>query len=328
MEEVGERSAPDLRDHGRTLWRHRWLILFTVLIAVGAALGLSELQTPVYEATAQIIIQPSGTQQILNDSRQNAQDAARNVDTETAVLQSRVVKDAAEKKLGHAPDISISSSDTSDVVDISARSTKARRAAGDANGYAAAYVAFRRKQNVDDLVQAGQQIQEKISEIDGRLPGLATDSPERTTAEQQRAFLQQQLDQLQVSSSLSQVGGARLLSKAGVPDTPVVPQPVRNAAIAVVLGLLLGIGLAFLREYLDDSVTSREELERATFELPVLGQIPRVGGWRDRKTPYVVSLDAPDSPAAEAYRTLRTSIQFLSVGRQVDRIQVTSSARR
>jgi uncharacterized protein involved in exopolysaccharide biosynthesis len=72
-----------------------------VVIAVGAAVGLSVIQTPVYEATADIIIQPSGTQQILNSSPQNAQDAARNVDTETAVLQSKVLQDAAKKKLGH-----------------------------------------------------------------------------------------------------------------------------------------------------------------------------------------------------------------------------------
>ena len=325
VDEDGEGGAPDLRDYARTLWRRRWLIILTVVVAVGAAVVLSVLQTPVYEATADLIIQNSGTQQILNGTQQNAQDAARNVDTETAVLGSRLVKDAAKKDLGHQPDVSVSSSATSDVVSVSARSTNARRAALDANIYAATYVTLRRKQNVDDLLQAGEQIQAKITDIDARLPGLASGSAAFTTAEQQRAFLQQQLDQLQVSANLNQVGGARILSKADVPDTPVLPQPVRNVAIALVLGLLVGIGVAFLREYLDDTITSREDLERASGELPVLGQIPRVPGWRDRKAAYVVTRDEPNSPAAEAYRTLRTSIQFLGVDRPLASIQVTSS---
>ena len=325
MDELNEDSVADLRDYGRTVWRQRKMILVVMVVAVGAALALSAIQTPVYEATADILIQPSGSQQILSSSGQGSQDAARNVDTEMAVLESRVVKIAAEKRLGHEPDVSVSNDTTSDVVSVSARSTNARRAALDANGYAAAYVALRRAQNVDDLVQAGAQIQAKITEIDGRLPGLRSGSPELTTAEQQRAFLQQQLDQLQVSANLNQVGGARVLAKADVPDSPVLPQPLRNAAIALMLGLLLGIGLAFLREYLDDSIKSREDLELATGQLPVLGQIPSAPGWRDRNLPYVATIEAPNSQTAEGYRTLRTSIQFLGVDRTLNSVQVTSA---
>ncbi len=322
MKDEVERNVPDLRDHGRTVSRHRWLIITTVVVAVGAAVGLSVIQTPVYQATAQLIIQRNST---VDTSQQDAQNAARNVDTETAVLRSRAVQDAAEAKLGHKPDITVSSSATSDVVSVSARSTNAERAAADAKGYAAVYVDLRRKQNIDDLVQASALVQTKIAAIDRRIRGLRVGSPEFTTVEQQRAFLQQQLDQFQISANLNQVGGARVLATADVPHTPVSPKPVHNAAIALVLGLLLGIGLAFLREYLDDTVTSREDLERAAAELPVLGQIPRVAHWSDRNMPYVVSLAAPHSPAAEAYRTLRTALQFLDVDHTFHSIQVTSS---
>ena len=239
-------------------------------------------------------------------------------------MRSRVVQDAATRALGHEPNVSISSDTSSDVVTISARSTSARRAATDANSYAEAYVALRRNSNIDDLAQAGEQLQAKITEIDRRLPGLPPGSPEASTAGQQRAFLQQQLDQLQVSANLNQVGGARVLSRADVPDTPVEPQPVRDVAIALVLGLLLGVGLAFLREYFDDTVSSRDDLERATDGLPVLGEISQVSAWRDRDAPHVVSREAPSSPAAEGYRTLRTAIQFLGVERSLKSIQITS----
>jgi capsular exopolysaccharide synthesis family protein len=106
----------------------------------------------------------------------------------------------------------------------------------------------------------------------------------------------------------------------------VEPKPLRNVAIALVLGLMLGIGLAFLREYLDDGLETSDDLERATGALPVLGQIPRVSGWRDRQATHLVSRDEPGAPASEAYRTLRTSIQFLGLGRELRTIQVTSAA--
>ena len=70
---------------------------------------------------------------------------------------------------------------------------------------------------------------------------------------------------------------------------------------------------------------SREDLEHATDELPVLAQIPRITSWRDRQRPLVVTLEAPNSSAAEAYRSLRTSIQYLGVDRERDSIQVTSA---
>ena len=117
-----------------------------------------------------------------------------------------------------------------------------------------------------------------------------------------------------------------MLARADVPASPVTPQKPKNAAAALVLGLLLGVGIAFLREYLDDKIRSREDLERVAVNLPVLGQIPRVPGWHDRDGPYVVSLKTPTSPGAEAYRTLRTSIQFLAVDRKLTSIQVTATA--
>jgi capsular exopolysaccharide synthesis family protein len=319
-------QIPDLRHYWHTVWRRRFVIVVTVVLAVGAAVALSEIQTPVYEATADVVIQPSGSQQIIGSSAQNAQDAQRNVDTETAVLQSRAVKDAATQRLGHVPDVNVTNdSATSNVVSISARSTNKQRAAADANGYAATYLAYSRKQNLDDLLQAGQQIQVKLNGIEARLPSLPSGSPELTAALQQQAFLQQQLDQLQLSASLKQVGGARILAKANVPSTPVEPRPLRNAALGLVLGLLLGIGIAFLLELADDRIISREELERASDGLPVLGQIPHDGTWRDRRLPRLVTIEASNSSASEAYRSLRTSIQFLGVDREMRSVQFTST---
>ena len=329
MDDAGASDAPDLRDYGRTLWRHRFLIVATVAIAVGAALAFSFTQTRVYRATADLLIQPNAIQQLLNPTNQNAQNPqfdARNVDTEVAVLQSKIVQDAAKHQLGHTPDVSISSnSATSDVVSVNAQSTNARVAAADANGYADVYVALRQQQTKGDLLQAAAQVQAKISQIDVGLPSLPVGSPAFTTTENQRATLQQELNQLQVAANLNQVGGAQLLARADVPTSPVASQILRDTAIALVLGLLVGVGLAFLRDYVDDKIRSREDLERAAPSLPLLGQLPRQPEWRHRNVSYLVSADTPTSPGAEAYRKLRTSIQFLAVDEEFRSIQITSS---
>jgi polysaccharide biosynthesis transport protein len=89
---------------------------------------------------------------------------------------------------------------------------------------------------------------------------------------------------------------------------------------------MLGVGLAFLRDYLDDSVKGKEDLERAVPGLGVLGLIPVVPDWKAKEQSRVVSLSEPTSPAAEAYRILRTSVQFLGIDRDVRLIQVTSAS--
>ncbi|MDP9441092.1 MAG: polysaccharide biosynthesis tyrosine autokinase, partial [Actinomycetota bacterium] len=84
------------------------------------------------------------------------------------------------------------------------------------------------------------------------------------------------------------------------------------------------VGLAFLREYLDDSLTAKEDVERAVPGVPVLALVPAVGAWKDKKWSLVASLTDPNSPAAESYRTLRTSVQFLGLDTPLKTVQVTS----
>jgi succinoglycan biosynthesis transport protein ExoP len=320
-EELGEAGAPDLRDYGRTIWRYRGRILLIGLIFALLAGVYSVIATPVYKATAQLIVQPSGV-----NGSVDAQTAARTVETEMAVLRSEPVQQAAAKKLGHTPTVTISNNGSSDVVDVSATSDTGKQAATDANAYASTYVALRRQQTLADLSQTGQQLAAKINQINSTLAGLAPGSPALATAQQQLVALQQQLDQIQVSESVSQVGPASVLATATVPQDPIAPKPVRNVLIALVLGLLIGVGMAFMRRYLGDTIVTREDLQWATDGLPVLGEIPHVRGRRDRDAEHsFVVKTAPTSAEAEGYRTLRTSIESLVLDRHLKYIQVTSA---
>ena len=109
---------------------------------------------------------------------------------------------------------------------------------------------------------------------------------------------------------------------ASVPENPVSPNPGRAGVLAAIVGLVLAIGVALVLERFDDSVRSKDDLER-TLDLPVLGTIPVVGGWTSGPRPPVVSLATPRSPATEAYRSLRTALQF-APEEMVSTIQITS----
>jgi capsular exopolysaccharide synthesis family protein len=122
-----------------------------------------------------------------------------------------------------------------------------------------------------------------------------------------------------------------------VPRSPVGPPRVRNVAIAFVLSLVAGIGLAFLLDFLDDTVKSLDDVDRY-IHLPALALIPSGGG---RGAPRLKGLppggagpadstalamiDDVRSPIAESYRHLRTSLLLSSAGQPPKTILVTSS---
>jgi capsular exopolysaccharide synthesis family protein len=104
-------------------------------------------------------------------------------------------------------------------------------------------------------------------------------------------------------------------------ETPVSPRPARTLALALVLGLLVGTGIAVLREVLDTSVDSTDEVRDAT-GAPGLGVIAYD---KDASAkPLVVQLE-PRSRRAEAFRQIRTNLQFIDVDRPTKVITITSS---
>jgi succinoglycan biosynthesis transport protein ExoP len=331
--ESGTREL-ELRDYIGVLRRRKGIIALAVAVVVGAALIVSYLKTPIYEATSEVLVRPRTSQQILtpNANQNQGGDAQRAIDTEIKVLQSRTVEQAVRKELGRVPSVSASGAGQTDVISVSVRSTNAQQAARDANTYARTYLEVRRNQAVDDFLSAGQEVQAKIVDLQHQIDALPAASPrpdpnvdaQRQSFEQQQAYYRQQLDQLQVAAQISQSGGGQVVSRATTPSSPVEPNTIRNGLIALALGLLLGVGLAFLREYLDDSIRTKEDLERASDGLPVVGLIPAVAVWKNQNAPYLVTVERPSSPAAEAYRTLRTSVQFLGLDRPVQSLVVTS----
>jgi succinoglycan biosynthesis transport protein ExoP len=108
---------------------------------------------------------------------------------------------------------------------------------------------------------------------------------------------------------------------AELPIAPVAPRPMLNTAVGVVLGLALGVGLAMLREVLDTTVKTTEDLQELTGSsaLGVIAFDPNA-----QREPLVSQAD-PHSMRLEAFRTLRTNLRFVDVDRPPQVVVLTSS---
>jgi capsular exopolysaccharide synthesis family protein len=329
----------------------------TVVATVVVALAVSFLQTPVYQASATLLLQSRASEQIFApESQAPVRAGSSDVLTEIGVMESRSVRQAVAEELGRPVEVSIQAEGETDLVTISVESVEAAEAAQEANTYAEVYITSRRQQLVADLQIAIDQVQAKITEFEGQLDDV-DDQPladldtainaagslveaqplqdqrnrvqdqvedQRSLIESQQGPYITQLGQLQLATNLTQTGGAQIVGRAEEPTEPIRPTPLRNGALALVVGAMLGVGLAFLREHLDDTIKTKDDLQQATQGTSVLGLIPSVESWNDRTSSLVVSLSDPNSAAAEAYRSLRTAVQFIGIEHPLKVIQFTS----
>ncbi len=339
MPEAGSGTELELRDYLRVLTRRKMVVIFTVLVVVGVSLLTSFLQEPIYRGTARLLLQARASESPFDPSTGQRVDPDRALVTEIEVLKSQMVQEEVRRQLGSAPTVTASPLGRTDVVTVSADSTDPKRAAEVANAYATAYINLKRKQSVDGLLTAGKEIQEKVTsfqkqidDLDAQVAAAASPnqaavreslSAQRTALVEQQALFKETLDKLTVDANLA-TGGAQLVGTATVPTAPIKPTPTRSAVLATLVGLLLGIGLAFLVEYLDDTLKTKEELERVAGSVPVLGLIPSVDRWKTIDEAWLVSRDEPRSLPAEAYRTLRTATQFVAIDRPMGTLQITS----
>lgn len=128
------------------------------------------------------------------------------------------------------------------------------------------------------------------------------------------ALLQQKRREAGVSAALaaSEVGVVNL---ADTPQEPIRPVPAKNLKLAAIVGLLLGIGLAFMREYLDTTITTAEEVGSFS-PVPILAAIPAIGSRES---------DQQRSVLGEAFGSLRTSVLFDVTGPPPRSLLVTST---
>lgn len=337
MAEAERRQDMDFVQYARIIWLRRYTVLLTAVLAVLLALGVDAIRTRQYQGTAQIQLLSQNIQS--NGSVVPLQPT--DVSTDIALIQSAEVRTAAGRTLhikSSLPTVSATEVGTTNVAQVQVTSTSPSLAARAANAYADAYVSVSSQRFLNTQLTAEKQIQAQInalsanaSNLQGQLSNGSGGSSQSAISSQltgiytQIAALEGQLSSLQQATAEAHSGGV-IISAASVPTSPSSPKPFQDAIIALVIGLIVGIGIALVRNLLDDRIRTQAELEHVTGNLPVLGLVPDIGEWRDSASTTLIAAEHPKSPTAEAYRALRTSIQFLSLDHPIRTLQVTSPA--
>jgi polysaccharide biosynthesis transport protein len=305
----------DLERLFRTLRRRRRLIALCTLGVAASAIFFSLLQQKEYSAKAALLFRDPGLDQTLfqsnsapmvNPQRQGATNerlvSQPEVATRTATgFGNGVTPGEVQSK------IEVAAEGQSDVISVTATDHDPGFAATLANAYANEFIGLRKEAD-QGVIRNAQTL------VAGRLKDLNT---------KDRRALQGRSDDLKILAAL-QTGKAELVQQASVPSSPSSPKPVRNGMLGLILGLLLGLGLAFLVERLDRRMRDPRELEDA-YGLPVLGTISesRALGTVAEKGANGTMIPGPEW---EAFRKLRAKLRYFSVDREIRSVLVTSAA--
>lgn len=299
----------DLRDYGQVI-RRRWkLVLVVTVVAVAAAALWTGTQTAIYQATSEILVRPAlGTTGMVVQplNVQNERERLRSLPVATLASEAIDLDESPRELLAR---LSVTTPKDADVLQVGFIHTNPGVAAQGAQAFANAYLTYATEQAQAQLDQRAQAISDNIATLEAQGGSRSTIND-----------LRQQIAQIQATP----IQPGEILVPADTPGRPTSPDLPLNVALGLFAGLFAGLLAAFVRERMDDRLRGRADLEES-LGIPVMTMIPEVPSWRDRQRPYLVVTEAPRSPAAEAYRTLRTSILVAAAARGIKSLMVVSA---
>jgi len=338
----------ELKDYINVIWKRKWWVIASIVLVTAAALLFSFfLQETVYQASSWVVVKekPLESSVLQETISELSSQPERSLQTHVELIKTKEmagkVAEALELDLTQQElmaRISVEPLSNTNIIVIKAADHYPERARDISNQYAIAYQEWRRSENVKEISKARGEVWEVLQatkdeaielsrEIEARFGNQAI--PEELKVEQQIAYsyyvdLQRMYRELSISEDLMS-GGLEVIVDSDAPSSPVNPRPVRNGVLAFFLGAILGLGLAFLVDYLDDTIETREEAQRL-YEAPVLGEIPRSRELEgEQRRSSLVMVTEPKSPIAESFRALRTNIQYVNYERQLKALMVTSA---
>lgn len=311
------------------LWRRRRIVVTAVLVVAAAGLAASFLQTPVYSSTAAVLVEPP---------QQGTVPVAPNMDNEKKLVASTSVAQAVLDADRLKPDtetllagLSVSVPLNTSILDITYTDPGPSEARRGAQGFAQAYLAFRKEQllrttqatksSVDALIA---KVNQDLSRVRKRIAVAKPGSQGQTLLITRATSLQTELTQLeqrvQALPPLDALSVGEVVQRAAFPSSPSSPNRALDTVLGIMLGLMLGLGLALVVDRLDDRVRSAEEVGEI-LGVRVLGSVPpparppgSTPGSGARADPMVI----------EAFRSLRADFQFAVSERSAKSILITS----
>jgi polysaccharide biosynthesis transport protein len=325
----------DLREHLAILRARKWTVLAVVAVVVGIALAYSLRQTPLYSAEARVLVKPITSNEVYIPPP--------NLETEAEILASEPVAKLVREDLGVQQPassllggVAVEAISETEVLVVNYTSADPEFARDAAESFAGSYVDYRRNVALEELVSAREALEKRVAATESELTEISRDIEraraandnslvqtldiERSGLISRLGSLEERLDNVQPDQAVS-LGGGEVIESASLPSAPSSPNHIRNGLVGLLFGILFGIGAAFLRDRLDDRLRGRGDIER-TLDAPVLATVAK---FRIPKNTFELPVRInPRGPASEAYRTLRTNVQFIAAQRDLRSFVVTS----
>lgn len=328
---AAEPRAIDLREYWQVV-RRRWALVVAAVLA-GAALGAGYAHHAghTYAATAQVLVAPV-TQGPLNLPSQVT--LLVNMSTEQTVAQSGPVIDQAAKLMhvsatvlqaDAAKDLTVAVPTTSDVLQITWQAKTAKAAQAGANAFADAYLSYRHAYLASQIANLDTVLTGQVKSLQGRIARATAELSTVPPGAPNHQSLSIGVNQLtsQLSNANSELTSLPTYNDSGgqvIPSSlPLTPSGLGRSVILIMgglLGLILGLVLAFTRDVFDDRVRNSAQFERKLGAATLAVLPPAVrrfglpgralgGGQRSPQRLTVTIVRQPDSRAAETIRWLR-----------------------
>jgi succinoglycan biosynthesis transport protein ExoP len=299
--------------------RAPWIVLCCVL-AGGVAFGVSKGQTKKYTATASLVFsnsqlsqQAAGLQAISSGDPQMQQATDVRLVELGSVASTAALLDHSLTQPAIRNSLSVSSEGNTSIVSVAATAADPVLAARITNTYANQFVKEQQSANHRYYSSA-------LSLVNKQLGSL---SPHQRVSPDGLA-LENRAQSLGVLAEL-QSGTVQVAQEASVPVSPSSPKTTRNTLVGAILGLLLGIGIAFLLERFDRRIREPKDLE-AIYRLPLLGVVPESKAFSrsPRRDGTPRSVLPPGE--AEAFHLIRAHLRYFNVDRQLRTLMIASAA--
>ncbi|THV42911.1 Wzz/FepE/Etk N-terminal domain-containing protein [Glycomyces buryatensis] len=282
-------AARTLADYGIIARRSWWLIVGSVVLALGAALAYTAMSAKVYESTSAVLVLPTATDTAVAGARTAGQ---VNLDTEAQLVKSTEVAQAAADALGEsdatklAGRVSVTVPPNTSVLEINFRGADPESAQAGAAAFSEAYLDHRRDgatASLDNAIATGRlgldSLNDDITGLEAELAGLDSGDSRRTAIETDLDELRRQSGELEgeisgLEAEQEAVTPGRIINDPVAPESPTSPNAMFNLAAALGLGLPLGLMLAWARHRLARRVWYPTDLVDRC-ELDVLGSVPK-----------------------------------------------------
>jgi polysaccharide biosynthesis transport protein len=318
-------EARSLGDYLHVVRRRKWLILATSALFLVAALVRSSQQDPLYSASSEVLLNRAPLTEITGSADQSfSSQPDRVAKTEAAVA---AVPGVAQQVL-EAADIpgltveeflarsSATAKTDADLLVLTVKAANAEEAAKLASEYARQFSAYRKELDTAAFRGARIELEQRITEL-----RASNDADKALLAD-----LESKAQQLGTAEALATGNTSVIRTPLAADATKIRPRTFRDAVLAGAVGLLLGIVIAFLRDALDTRIRSAEEIGDR-LGVPLLARIPEPPRPLQMSDGLVMLADA-NGREAEAFRMLRTNLDFVNVERGARTVMVTRASQR